>query len=49
MVLCFPGPHHGEVAVQSHGGFQTALPPALEKHHIPQEEQGAIFHCLERK
>lgn len=39
-----------QVTVESHGVFQTALPPALEEHHISQEEQGGyIFSSCKYK
>lgn len=41
--LSFPGSHDGQVAAVSDGVFQTAFPPFVEEHHIPQEEQGVPF------
>lgn len=48
-VFFFAGEHHGPVTTGNYGVFQAALPPPVEKHHIPQEKQGPymlIFHTL---
>lgn len=37
-ILSFPALQHGQVAFRRDGIFQAATPPALEEHHIPQEE-----------